>query len=447
VALGLLVAAGLGSIAYGLSLTTPAPAGDPWTGPPDIVVITLCSVRADHLGAYGYATAATPRLDALAKDGVLFENAWSNATFTLPAHAALLTGLTPAHAGVTDATDTLATGIPSVPEVLRAYGYHTVAYAPVASQASFRAGEGLERGFDTFVEGHSIATDPAVLDQLEGGRFFALIHFKDAHPPYGIGGPDSPKVDPRITEWNTRRGGQPGVVPTEDPDGWFVKQLLADPALRAEVTGLYDRALTRADAQVGAMLDGLAARHLLAHTVVIVAGDHGQALGDDGRIGHQGYLIPSVLHVPLIVHLPDGTPRRVADDVSLVDLAPTLLALAGATLPAVQDGHSLLPLLHGEPAPARPALAQALSKTTAGPRGEEVLVESPYWLAYSLVPVGWRLLKHDADAWTDVSTTEPERAQAMLADRARLSGDSRYSTAPAPVPADQRAALQKEGYW
>lgn len=116
---------------------------------PNILVFTLCSVRPDHLGRPGI----TPTIDQVAKAGTVFAHAWSPATFTLPAHASLLTGLTPSRAGVLQATDHLPTTLPTLPEVLGTYGYDTYAWTSVASAASFRKGEGLERGFAHFVEG------------------------------------------------------------------------------------------------------------------------------------------------------------------------------------------------------------------------------------------------------------------------------------------------------
>lgn len=451
-------AVGFGALGYGLWRSVPgetsptaadtvaaalpeAPALDP-DRPPNILLVTLCSVRADHLAAWGYAAGATPHLDALARDGVVFERAWTAATYTLPSHVTMLTGLLPRNAGVIGVDDTLAASIPSLPEILRLYGYHTLAYAPVASRASFRAGEGLERGFDTFLEGRARPGDSGPIEAIAaaGEPYFALAHFKDAHPPYGIG-PADPAPDPRILEWSKRRP----AGDTTDTDAWFLAQMDADPALRAHVLTLYDHALTKVDAAVGSLLAGLERRGLLDHTVIVVVGDHGQALGEEGHIGHMGLLQPEVLQVPLVIRLPDGTGRRVSQDVGLVDLAPTLLTLAGADLPARLDGRSVVPLLHGDDLPTRGVLAQADVRGDYPVGGaQEVLVHGDEWLRYALVSGVWGLRRAEAGAWTDVP--DPAPPTALLAERARLSG-APVETVERPLTDPERAALRREGYW
>ncbi len=412
--------------------------------PYNVLVVTLCAVRADHLAPWGYTGSHTPTIDALARTGVVFENAWTSATYTLPSHAALLTGLLPRHVGVIGVEDTLAPTYPTLPEVLGAYGYHSVAYAPVASRASFRAGEGLERGFDTFLEGGSVHRDTKVFDAIAaaGQPYFALAHFKDAHPPY-VAGREAQAPDPRMVEW-VERSVAKGPA---DADAWFVAQMEADPALRTDVAALYDHALAKADASVGALLGGLRARGLLDHTVIVVVGDHGQALGEEGQIGHQGLLLPEVLHVPLLVHLPDDAEagRRVADDVGVVDLAPTLLALAGATLPARLDGRSLVPLLHGDALPARGVLVQADVKGDPPVGGaQEVLVREGRWLRYVELSGVWGLRVREGDAWVDAPAGEVPTD--LLEERARLSGPS-VAGAARPVTESERATLRREGYW
>ncbi|MES2641947.1 MAG: sulfatase [Myxococcota bacterium] len=422
----------------------PAPSPRDPDLPPNLLLVTLCSVRADHLGAWGYAGGSTPHLDTMAREGVVFERAWTAATFTLPSHATLLTGLLPRHAGVILPEDTLAATIPSLPEVLGLYGYHTVAWAPVASRASFRVGEGMERGFDTFLEGRDPTGDKGLLDAIvaAGEPWFALAHFKDAHPPYAIGVPGT-ELDPRVLEWSQRSS----TAGATDADEWFLAQLMADPALRAHVAALYDHAITRTDAVVGSLLAGLERRGLLESTVVVVVGDHGQALGEDGQIGHQGILLPEVLHVPLLVRLPDAAEagRRVSQDVGLVDLAPTLLTLAGAELPARLDGRSIVPLLHGKRLPERGVIVQADVRggfPSGGP--QEVLIRGDEWLRYATFSGAWSHRREEDGVWRDV----PDAALpvALLAERERLSGPE-APRSERPLTDAERQALRREGYW
>lgn len=429
----------------------PVPALDP-ERPPNILFITLCSVRADHVGASGYGAAHTPVLDALAAEGVWFGQAWAPATFTLPSHASMLTGRLPGHVGVMATEDSILASVPTLPEVLKLYGYHTVAYAPVASRASFSAGYGLQRGFDTFLEGSSGTGRPGDVDlpaieaMAESQPFFGLIHLKEAHPPYGGGSTLEP--DPRVREWNDRRDGRGGAG---DPDAWMVAQMQADPALRTTVSHLYDQALERVDQHVGAILRAMADRGLLEHTVVVVAGDHGQALGERGHIGHQGLLLPEVLHVPLIVRLPTDADDRAAglridQDVGLIDLLPTLAGLAGATAPQPLDGRSLTPLLHGKDLPMRGVLAQAIVSPEAGQGGlTEVLVRSPWWLEYGVERGTHTLRRQQGAEW--IVTEDAAMEASMLEERALRSGQAAASGPAVEVTPAERERLRRDGYW
>jgi arylsulfatase A-like enzyme len=356
---------------------------------------------------------------------------------------------------VTEVDDVLAADIPTLPEILGFYGYDTLAYAPVASRASFRSGEGLERGFQIFEEGHGPTTDmdlAASIAELPQ-PWFALMHFKDAHAPYGLG-PQEPDADPRVLEWASRSRAGSG-----DADGWMRAQLAADAALGQHVKAMYDRAITRSDAAVGSILFQLAAQDMLEHTVVVVAGDHGETLGEHGEIGHQGILEPEVLHVPLLIVLPERLAAgvRVRDTVGLVDLPPTLLELAGAVPPAGIDGRSLAPFLRGESLPPRGVLAQGelrLNVPEAAPSGAsgsgllggpaEVLVLGDEWLRYALATGMGQYRRWNGDTWVLQADEAPP--QALLAERARLSRDAASKTTRVVTDAE-RDALRREGYW
>lgn len=430
---------------------TPGAAANADRGHPNVLVITVCSVRADHLGPWGHP-GHSPTIDKLAASGTVFEHAWSNATFTLPAHAALLTGLLPSHVGVMEASDRLGTAAPTLPEVLGLYGYNTVAWSTVSSAASFRKGEGLERGFASFVQGADSASQGAFYGALsaQDKPWFALVHFKNAHPPYG--GLDRTEAPP-VQEWVNALA-QPHSGPgTEDPAAKLVQAMNMDPVVREQVYARYDRAMEATDAEIARLLGVLDARGMLAGTVIIVAGDHGESLGEGDIIGHQR-LLPKVAQIPLIIDRPDGatdTPR-VADDVSLVDLMPTVLELVGATLPAGLDGVSLVDLLDGAEAPPRFQIVQSLTRapTPAGQAqrygGEEVLVQGPLWLKRSPSGTWARLYRYGA-GWTDVTTTERATLDSMLAERTRRGAAGTWPTQAKPVSEAERAAIRDAGYW
>jgi hypothetical protein len=247
----------------------------------------------------------------------------------------------------------------------------------------------------------------------------------------------------------------------QNPDDWMVSQMRDDPSLASAVAGLYDDALHRVDAHVGEILEGLKSRGALDHTIVIVAGDHGQALGEGGHIGHQGLLQPEVLNVPLLVRMPLDMPDaahglRVDADVGLVDMLPTIVDLVDATPPATLDGRSLVPLLEGKTLPERGALAQAVVLQPDG-RGlpTEVLVHGPLWLTFPMHEQGpWTLRRLSHGVWEPVATASAASAASaadlaapMLAERTLLSGVEAPPGTPAALTAKQKEELRLQGYW
>jgi choline-sulfatase len=284
----------------------------------NVIVVTLDTTRADYLPAYGYRDLETPALDRLARDGVVFEEATTSVPLTLPAHCTLFTGLLPPHHHVRDNADgRLDDAQITLAEVFRARGVQTAAF--VGSLVVGRD-RGLAQGFDTYGDaGLSDARDrnrrrgPAVVDAalawLQRARrrpFFLWIHLYDAHAPYALPEP-----------YRTMYGDAP-----------------------------YLGALAVLDAQVGRLVDALEKQQSLNSTLVVVAGDHGESFGEHGEASHGILLYQSTLHVPLIMRVPGVGHRRVADVVSLADVMPTILDVAGIPGPAM-DGSTLLPLMTG----------------------------------------------------------------------------------------------------
>jgi arylsulfatase A-like enzyme len=285
--------------------------------PANVVIVTLDTTRADRLAAYGGSGVSTPALDRLAREGVVFDRAESVAPLTLPAHASLFTGLYPARHGVRENADrALDAAHRTLPEVLKARGFHTAAF--VGSTVLAR-GRGLDRGFDVYRDGGATGTAPPrrrpgnmVVDEAWRGSISELralllwVHLYDAHAP------QTPPI-----EYRRASGGDP-----------------------------YTAAIAFADAQVGRLLEALERQRTLDHTAVILAADHGESLGDHGELEHGIFVYESVLHVPLIARIPGFEPRRVEDLASLVDVVPTVLDLL-AIAPIAADGLSLVPVLRG----------------------------------------------------------------------------------------------------
>src|SRR5439155_12699307 len=273
---------------------------------PDILLITLDTTRADHLGAYGDRRAQTPRLDQLARDGVLFERAIAAAPITLPAHASLLTGIYPFTHGVrNNGSFSLRPAVPTLTTVLHERGYVTAAFV---SAFVLDRRYGLAQGFDTYndrfvrtdargeLERRGDETARAAGEWLNRvGRderpLFLWVHLYDPHDPY-------------------------------DPPPPFREAFAGRP---------YDGEIAFADQAVGAIFDQYARLGRRVPPIVAVVGDHGESLGEHEEETHAMFVYESTLRVPLILswpgHLPAG--RRVPAVVRGIDLAPTLLDLAG----------------------------------------------------------------------------------------------------------------------
>ncbi len=313
-----------------------------------ILLVTIDTLRADHVGAYG-APFATPSLDALARDGVLFEQACSPTPSTGPAHASLLTGLYPWNHGTLRNAVPLDPRIPTLADRLRTAGFASAAFV---SSYVLDKRFGFHQGFDSFVfepdqelvwsgrGGRSFyatrgeTTTRAAMRWITASRerrFFLWVHYFDPHTPY-----EPP----------------PGyAVPADVPvplDGKQPPAGMTAEALRRRIRA-YRGEVLYADAQLGALIERLRMLELLERTAVIVTSDHGEGLGDHGVLEHGVNLFDELVRVPLLVRAP-GLPagRRLRGEVQLEDLAPTILALAGAAAATGLDGLDLLPWLRGD---------------------------------------------------------------------------------------------------
>lgn len=291
---------------------------------PNVLLITLDTVRADRLGAYGHKGAATPNLDRLAAEGVRFADATSASPLTGPAHAAMLTGQYPGRFSIrNNATTAVPDSAVTLAEALKDRGYRTGAFigAFVVDRA-YGFGQGFDRfdadfrSFRTEIKGQvqrraSEVIDPAMAWIKEGpaaAPFFAWVHLYDAHAPY-----DAPPP------FNTQFKGRP-----------------------------YDGEIAYVDAQIGRLITQLRSSGVLDRTAVVVIGDHGEALGDHGEEDHGIFVYDGVMRIPWIVRAPGLAPRVVAEQVRGVDLMPTVLDLVKASRHEQMDGESVAPLLRGE---------------------------------------------------------------------------------------------------
>jgi choline-sulfatase len=281
--------------------------------PRNLLLITLDTMRADRLPAYGFTGVLTPALDRIAAEGIVFEHTYAAVPLTLPSHASLFTGLYPPRHGVRDNTNApLSNEFTTLAEVLRGRRLKTAAFVASSVLGPRR---GLEQGFEVYrgAERTRCAGGPPahrraseVVDETLSwlGRygaepFFAWIHLFDTHRPYDL--------------------------PQEYANRYF------DPYLAA---------IAYEDAQIERVLSHLETRGLLNNTLIVVAGDHGESLGDHGEESHGIFLYQEALRVPFLVRGPGVFPRHVSAAARLVDVMPTILELFGVTAPGV-DGVSL----------------------------------------------------------------------------------------------------------
>jgi len=297
--------------------------------PASVLLVTVDTLRADRVGAYGDAAARTPRLDALAREGTLFEAAFSPVPLTLPAHATLITGLLPPQHGVRgNGSFALGPDPRTLAEALKRRGLATAAFVggfPLARRF------GLARGFDVYDD---------AMERAPG------LHFDFAERR-------ADRVVAQATAWLARTAGPAFLwvhlydphAPYDPPEGYRA----ADP---------YRGEIAFADAMLGRLLDAWDARP--GPSVVAVTSDHGEAFGEHGEESHGLFVYDTTLRVPLVLREPDRrAPQRVAASVGLVDVAATLAELAGAeALP----GQSLLrPAPRGDAPAARPLYAETLA--------------------------------------------------------------------------------------
>ena len=358
------------SDAYGCETSTAVRRAAPPAAAPNIVLVVIDTLRADHVSCYGYPRATTPTIDALAANGVAFTQAISQAPWTAASVGSLVTGVYPSVHGIDGGIEwsgnsssarlpfitqrTLRRGVRTLPERLHASGYRTAGFV---SNVYLNAVFGFGRGFDLYVDDHADYsgdvmtlkrrgedTNRRVMQWLDTGLtepFFLLVHYNDPHWPY-----DPPA--PFGAAWTAGYAGTLTPADTAlivESEGRPVRDLGPDDL--AYLEALYDGEIAYADASLRALLDRLHAAGLERPMLTVVTADHGEEFLDHGSTSHGYTLYDEQIHVPLVVDLPGRLPpSRVPEQVRLIDVAPTILDLAGVPSRRGMQGRSLVPLVN-----------------------------------------------------------------------------------------------------
>lgn len=385
-----------------------------------IILISIDTLRADHLPVYGYNRVATPHIDALARDGAIFERAYSHSPQTLPAHTSILTGELPFEHGVRDNLGfTVKPGQRTLPGLLAGRGYATAGFV---SSFVLRQDTGIGQGFALYDSDMPPASPGAAIGQVQRDgsdtlgraerwldsqadrRFFLFLHLYEPHTPY--------RPPARFAHY--------------DP---------------------YDGEIAYADEIIGRVVDSLKRRKLYDAATIVLLSDHGEGLGDHGEREHGVFIYDETIRVPLIVKPAGGDGgRRASAPVQHVDIAPTLLDFAGVARPPEWRGRSLRPLLE-----------------TGGALEEQGIYSESMYPRYhfgwseltALTDARYRFIKAPRQELYDI-VSDPRETRNIAADRDQTAAAMRVALdrlaagraigAPAAVSDEARERLQALGY-
>ncbi len=448
---------------------TDAPAKPQAKSAHNVLLITLDTTRADHLGPYGYDKGTSPSLDALAADAAQFDFAISTAGLTPIAHASIFTGLNPYKHGLRvmygPAGHYLSTKIPTLAQLLKDKGYATAAFV-----SAYPASEkyGMHWGFDTFENGMekgAIDMDPE--HDVPQGAIAAHGRWVDA--PVGTAQRRADSTTDQAIDWLKKAAGESKPffqwVHYFDPhDPWLIPP--PDVMERFEVTDrgdagmlkVYDADIYFMDQQLGRLIQQLKDSGEYDDTVIIVTADHGQGLEDHDWFRHR-ILYQEQIHIPLIVRLPNG-PRgkRFEPLVRNVDILPTLGELLGFAVPDNADGASFLGLLAGKAEPPRIAYAEALNTEDIKLPGG--LPDRHKDLLFVVMDRDWKLIYHkdhpenselydlrnDPKELKNVIDQETDQKNRLMQILEKTGGLTIQRNVTSPIDEETRKRLEALGY-
>jgi arylsulfatase A-like enzyme/Tfp pilus assembly protein PilF len=362
------------------------------SNPPNVILITIDTLRADHVGCYGDRSAATPNIDALARTGVRFTHAYTPVPLTLPAHASLLTGTFPMVTGMHDfTTNKLPSSAVTLAKVFHDNGYSTAAFIGAAVLDSRY---GLNQGFDTYYDyfdlGDLRRADFADLERRADQVVDEVVNWL--------------KLDPRqpLFIWVHLYDPHYPYAPPEP----YASRFHASP---------YDGEIAFADAQMGRLFAYLREQGIFENALIVLASDHGEGLGEHGEKNHGFFIYNSTLHVPLIFKIPGVVPRVVDEEVSLVDVMPTILQALKLPIPSAVQGRSLMSPILGRPSGA----TSNLYAETYLP-----LLHFHWSQLRSLQSHGWKFIEAPKPEFYDVRN-DPDEREKLFANRGAQAGEMR----------------------
>jgi arylsulfatase A-like enzyme/cytochrome c-type biogenesis protein CcmH/NrfG len=382
----------------------------------NLVLVTIDTLRADRLGAYGYARARTTNLDALAQAGTAFDRAYAASPVTLPSHATLLTGRYPPGHGSRDNGMRVSADVPTLATALQARGLETAAFVaafPLDHQF------GLNRGFDVYGDRIPRAPDGRIANERPASQvvddaiawlrqvapqapraFLLWVHLFEPHAPYG------------------------------------------DPSSGRTVDERYDEEIATVDREIGRLLAALGP--VKAETLVVAAGDHGEAFGEHGEYAHSIFVYDTTLRVPLIVSGPGiRAAARIADPVTLADVAPTAMRLLGGAMKDV-DGVDLSAALGGAAVPRRELYAESFAPLMEFGWAPLRSVRSGKWKLVAAPRPELFDIEADPAETTDLAAAQPTIVRELEGRAGRYSGAERPSAAAVDAEAAER--LRALGY-
>ncbi len=423
----------------------------------NVVLIVLDTVRADHLGLYGYGRPTSPALDRWSERGAVFDMALATSPWTLPSFGSIYTGELPSRhsAGLLMPDEgqgrsfvALDPTVPSLPQLLAARGYATAA---VINNPFLHPQFGVARGFETYdyAPGNNaqirradviVQRSLSWLDARDDRPFFLVVHFFDPHmnydPPLAVRGRFAKDYKGKLT------------LPISDLAGIREGKIELDDADRTFIAAAYDEELLFVDVQLGRLFEGFRERGVLGDTVIVLTSDHGEELFDHGGFEHGYSVHQEVLHVPLVLWGPGIDGKRYGGAVSIADISPTILEALG--LPATEGvvGRSLWGVVtRDEVVPERELIAEGV---LWGPE-RKALVRWPQKATLNVVSRERSLydLSTDPTEQRNLAGTQLAVVNSMLSDlidRVREAQRARIQQHAAAIPAETREQLRALGY-